>query len=240
MERVVNTVITFLVFFVLLFVYTKISGPIPLSINSVTTTKLDTFNVTSEGKVSVIPDIAVVNLGVRAEGASVKAAQDQINQVISKVSEEVKKVGVEAKDIQTANYNIQSDVEPGATTQRITGYTAYTTLTIKVRDIAKADIVIDTATANGANQVSGISFEVSDRTKAENEAREKAVSLAKSKAENAAKIAGFKLGKIINYSEGFSGSPIPMRAALESAQPTAIEPGSSEVQVVVTLSFEIL
>ena len=97
MERVVNTVITFLVFFVLLFVYTKISGPIPLSINSVTTTKLDTFNVTSEGKVSVIPDIAVVNLGVRAEGASVKAAQDQINQVISKVSEEVKKVGVEAK-----------------------------------------------------------------------------------------------------------------------------------------------
>lgn len=230
--------------FTLLFVYTKIAGPIPFSVNSVTTVKSDAFQVTGEGKVSAPPDIAMVTVGIQANGTTVKAAQDQINATINKISAAIKELGIEAKDIQTQNYNINPDYDFTSGTQRIRGYTANTNLSIKVRQIDNANSVIDAATANGANQVGGISFDIDDKTKLENEAREKAVVDAKSKAENAAKIAGFRLGRIVNYSENFGGfpDPFPLRTTMQEVTDSAstlIEPGSSEITVNVTLSFEI-
>lgn len=233
-------------FFILLFSFTKIFGPIPFSVTSVTTQKSDTFQVSGEGKVSLPPDVALINVGVQAQATTVKEAQEQLNSSINKVSAAIKKLGVDSKDIQTTNYSISPNYDYRSITQRIIGYTASSNLSIKVRKIDQANEVIDEATKNGANQIGGISFEVDDRTKAENEAREKAVAEAKKKAEQAARIAGFKLGRIINYSENFMGGPVPIplraisQGALEEQIPTQLEPGSSEITVTVTLSYEIL
>lgn len=234
-----------LVFFIALFLYIKLAGPIPFEVNSITTTKSDTFNVSGQGKVTAIPDLAVVNVGVTANGQTVKEAQDKLNSNINQVTDAIKKLGIDAKDIQTSSYNInpvRGDFSTGPS--KITGYEANTNLSIKVRQIEKANSVIDTATANGANQIGRVQFEISDKSKLENEARERAVAEAKKKAEDAARIAGFRLGKIINYSEDFMGGPIPMPLRAEIAAdkitpPTQVEPGSSEVVVNVILSFEI-
>src|SRR3989338_3289786 len=232
-------------FFILLFTFTKLFGPIPFSVTSVTTQKSDTFQVSGTGEVSVPPDVASINVGVQAQAPTVKEVQEQLNSNIKRVSEAIKQVGVDQKDIQTTNYSINPNYDYRGTTQRITGYTASSNLSIKVKQIDKANDVIDSATASGANQVGGIFFEVDDKTKAENEARQKAVDEAKRKAQEAAKVAGFKLGRIINYSEDFGGGPIPLPYAMGAAeskiaaQPTQDEPGSTEITVTVTLSFEI-
>ncbi len=232
-------------FFVLLFSFTKAFGPIPFSVSSAVTNKSTTFDVAGEGKVTTIPDIGLVNVGVTANGQTVKQAQDILNTNINKISEAVKKLGVDAKDIQTGSYSINPTIDYTGGSQKITGYAANSNLVIKVRQVDKVNTVIDTATGNGANQVGGVSFEVDNKTNAENEARQKAVEDAKTRAEQAAKVAGFKLGRIINYSENLGGGPkpIPLRAneAVGTTQPsTNIEPGSSEIQVNVTLSYEIL
>lgn len=232
------------IFLILLFTFTKIFGPIPFSVNSVTTTKSTTFDVTGEGKVTASPDIALVSVGTGANGSTVKVAQDQINSTINKVSEAIKKLGVDSKDIKTQSYNINPTYDFQSGSQRITGYSANTNLQIKVRQLDKVNAVIDTATQNGANQVGGVGFDVDNKTKLENEAREKAVEDAKEKAENAARIAGFKLGRIINYSENFGAfpRPIPLPAGVElkaQGAPTQVEPGSSEITVTVILSYEI-
>lgn len=231
-------------FFLLLFAYTKFAGPIPFTVNSINTNKTDSFTVTGEGKVSVPPDVATVNAGIQANAATVKVAQDQINKVINQISAKEKELGISASDIQTNNYNINPNYDYQNGSQKITGYNANTTLAIKVKDINKVNSVIDAATANGANQVNNITFDVNDKTKAENTAREQAVTEAKNKAEQAAKMAGFQLGKIVNYSENFEGgpTPIPLMAKVNSTDastPTNIEPGSSEVKVTVTLSYEV-
>lgn len=230
-------------FFIFLFAYTKLAGPIPFYINSITSQKNTTFDVSGEGSVFVVPDIAKVNAGISANASTVQAAQDQINRAINKVSEAVKKLGVDAKDIQTQNYNINPTYDYSGSSQRITGYQASTNLSIKVRNIEKVNDVVDAATAAGANNVGGVAFDVADKTKAENQAREKAIAQAKSKAQTAAKAGGFSLGRLINYSEN-SQTPIPVRAMgallnkAESA-PTQVEPGTNEVKISVTLSYEI-
>ncbi|KKU87987.1 MAG: hypothetical protein UY16_C0015G0025 [Candidatus Gottesmanbacteria bacterium GW2011_GWA2_47_9] len=205
----------------------------------------DTFSVTGEGKAILSPDIAVISAGVTSQAATAKAAQNQLNSAINAVSDAVKKAGVDAKDLQTTGYTIYPTYDYTEGRQRITGYQANANLTIKVRDIEKANGVVDAATDAGANQVGGISFDVDDKTKAQNEAREQAVAEAKKKAEAAAKIAGFSLGRIINYNEDFGGypRPIPLMAKAEMADgggvPTNLEPGTSEIVVNVTLWYEI-
>lgn len=234
----------FLGFFVLLFVYTKLIGPIPFSVSSVTTQKSTTFDVIGEGKVTTKPDVASITAGITAQAGSVKAAQDEINSVINKISSVLKQTGVDAKDIKTSNYSIYPTYNYGGSTQKIIGYSATASLFIKVRNLDNVNNVIDTATGNGANQVSGLGFEVDDKSKQEGEARQIAVDAAKKKAEQAAKIAGFKLGRIINYSENFGGAPRPIPLMMEATKsvggiPTQVEPGSTEVSVTVTLSYEI-
>lgn len=236
---------TIIIFFIALFAYTRLAGPIPFTITSVSTTKTDTFSVTGEGKVSVSPDIAIVSAGVQTQGATVKIAQNDLNTLINAVSSAVKKAGVKDEDIQTANYNINPMYDYNADTPRLNGFQASSNLTIKVRAIDTANSVIDAATQAGANQLEGISFDVDDKTTAQNKAREKAVDQAKTKAANAAKIAGFTLGKIINYSENFGNGPRPVlmyaKADIANPQeaPTQIETGSNEITVTVTLSYQI-
>jgi uncharacterized protein YggE len=236
-----------LAFFVLLFVYTKLVGPIPFSLNSVVTNKMDMFSVTGEGKASVVPDIAVVSVGVSAQGATAKAVQQELNTKMNAVTAAVKAAGIKEADIKTADYSINPTYDYQSATQKITGYQAQSNLTIKVRDMDRANSVLDAATAAGANQVRGVSFTVDDPTRAEDQARTEAVAQAKKKAEDAAKTAGFKLGRIVNYQEGVGGSPIPMamydsRAALSvepEMAPTQVSPGSTEVMMTVTLTYQL-
>lgn len=240
-----DTVAAVIIFFLGLFLYTRFIGPIPFSVTSVTTQKTDFFSVTGEGKATQIPDIATVNVGVQAQGETVNQVQQDINKKINSISDAIKKLGIDGKDIKTSNYTISPMYDYRVSPQRITGYQANTNLTVTVRDLPKANSVIDAATANGANSVSSASFDISDKSKAENEARTKAVAGAKKKAEDAARIAGFRLGRVINYQESFGGlpRPIPLMAKAEGGvanAPTQIEPGQNEVQIDVTLSYEIL
>jgi len=233
------------VFFVTLFVYTKLVGPIPFSVNQTTTNKTDLFTVTGTGKVSATPDIARVTVGVQESGSTVKQAQDKINTIINAVSESIKKLGIDKKDIRTTNYNLNPNYEYTNGKQRITGYNASTNIEITVRELDKANSVIDAGTANGANTVGGVVFAVENKTKAENEAREKAIAEAKDKAENASKVAGFTLGKILNYQENFEGNPVPRaylmagKGEADASAPTQLETGSEDITVTVTLSYEL-
>lgn len=244
-----NKLITFLleifIVFVFAFVFFKVMGALPLNVHSVTTQK-EEFSVTGSGEVSVVPDTAVVSAGVVSEASTVKEAQDMLNQNINRVIEAEKALGIAAEDIKTTNYSVQPKYDYSGETQRIVGYQASSNVTIKVKDSTKVNEVVDAATASGANQVGGISFEVSDPTAAQNQARDLAVEDAKKKAGEAARAAGFTLGKIINYSESTNDyGPVPMAAefakdASSLSAPTKIEAGSSEINMSVRLSYEIL
>lgn len=244
---------TLLAFFILMFVYVKVAGPIPFDVNSVSTSKSDAFSVTGEGKVDAIPDSATVRLGVLAKAATKEEAKNILNTNINKVIGVVKALGVEDKDIKSDNFNIYPEYGAVVRTipeisqpedqNKITGYTGNTNLTITVKTADLANKIVDAGVAVGANQVGGIDFQVKDKDAALNQARELAVADAKKKAEDAARIAGFKLGKVINYAEGQGGGyPVPMLSKAEDAQggaATNVQPGTNEISLTVTLSYEI-
>lgn len=244
LQKLILPLIIILFFFLMLFAYSKIVGPFNFSINNITTTKSDEFRVTGEGKTSATPDVAVVRVGVQANGLTADDTKEQLNVALNKVSEAIKSLGISSTDIKTENYNIYPNQDYNDGKNKITGYTASSNLVIKVKEVEKANQVLDVSVSSGANQVGGVTFEVSDKSAAENEAREKAVADARKKAELMARVAGFKLGKVINYSENFGDLGGIRSLAVESKDvsggtPTQLEPGSNEIIVYVTLSFEI-
>jgi len=237
-----------IVFFVLLFIFAK-WGP-TIHFNSTTQTKGEPFVVSGEGKVSVTPDIAKIDLGIQDSGASLKTVQDSINKKSKTLVDALKKLGIAEADIKTTSYNVYPQYDYTNPNSRITGYQASTNYEVTIKDFDKINNVIAVSTGAGANMVGGVNFELNEVTKKQKlqEARSLAVKEAKDKAEGLAKAAGINLGKIINISEN-NGVPFPRPLSLpvsggggaedkSIAQPN-IQPGETEIDVTISLSYEI-
>ncbi len=240
----IGAVITF---FILLFVFAK-WGP-AINFNTTNHTSGEPFVVTGEGKVTVTPDIAKVTVGIQESGVSLKQVQDSVNKKSKNLTDAIKKLGVGEGDIKTTSYNVYPQYDYTSAAQKITGYQVSTDYQITVKDFDKINDVIVTTTANGGNVVDGVSFEINQETKKQKlqEARDLAVKEAKEKAEGLAKSAGISLGKIINISENQTGGnirplalPISGGADLQKtvSQPD-IQPGTTEIDVMVSLSYEV-
>lgn len=232
----------------------KILGPLPISISQTTTTKMSTFDVSGEGEVTTTPDRAEINGGVQISESTVASAQDKGNQIISKITQDLIQLGINRDDIKTAGYSLYPNYDFRGGSQRITGYSLNVTLKVTIKDFKNINTAIDTMTADGANQVGGVTFTLSEekRLEIENQAREIAINRAKEKANSLSRISGVRLGKIINIAESTNQAPVPLFArdmaikTLEAAgganpvAPTEVSPGSTTFSMAVTLSYETL
>jgi uncharacterized protein len=245
----VGAVGTVIIFFMLLFVFAK-WGP-AINFSTVTQSKGDPFVVSGEGKVSVTPDIAKVTLGIQETGSSLKTVQNSVNTKSKALTDTIKKLGILESDIMTTSYNVYPQYDYSSPTQKITGYQISTDYEVSVKDFDKINDVLVAATAAGANVVGNVSFDLNESTKTAkmNEARSDAVKDAKSKADGLAKAAGITLGKIINVSENPNqtirpisytekSSAVGLGGAAPVVQPD-IQPGTTELDVTVSLSYEV-
>ncbi len=129
----------------------------------------------------------------------------------------------------------------------IIGYTVRQTVSVKVRDFKAIGDILSGVVGNGANSVSQLSFTVDDPTVVENEARAEALAKAKDKAKAMADAGGFRIGRLLNISEGgvipyYGKRSYAMggdEAAVSTVLAPTIEPGSQEFQVTMTLTYEI-
>ena len=232
-----------------LFVFTKIFGPIPFSVNSMVTTKSDLFTVDGVGEAEGVPTTASFSVGVTKTAATVEAAQDQTNAAINTIIEELKKLGIDEEMIKTSNYSVNPNIDFASGRQTTTGYTVSTNIDVMLDDTEKANTALDTATKNGANIISGVAFILSDENQdsLEKEARKEAIADAKEKAQEISREAGIKLGKVMNIYVSQDGGVMPYDKMVsmearggEMANPTELQPGQNKVTMQVTLTYETL
>lgn len=235
-----------IVFFILLFVFSKWGPSIPFSVLS--QSRGEPMVVTGEGKSTAIPDIAKVSAGIQDSGVALTQVQSSVNKKSQNLVAALKKLGIEEKDIETTSYNISPQSDFRANPPVINGYQVSINYEVTVRNIDKINDVLTTVTGAGANLVGGVNFDLSDDAKAKalDAARRDAVEKAKQSAESLAKASGITLGKIINVSESQNGNPRPIMVSEKAVglggAPTAtpdIQPGTAEIDITVSLSYEI-
>lgn len=170
-----------------------------------------TINAYGTGEVYLVPDLAYVYVGVRADADDVSTALNTSNVQSGKVADAVKALGVEAKDIQTTNFNVypMTDYGPDGTISR-KYYVVENTIYITVRDLSKLGTLLDSVVRSGANTINGISFDVSNKDQALSQARDLAIAKAKADAEGIATAAGVTLGDLQNINVSTSGGTVPV------------------------------
>lgn len=158
------------------------------------------IHVSGTAVVNVLPDRALIQLGVESNGRSPKLVQAQNAATISKVIKAVKALGVEAKDISTDRYIIEPIYVP-YDSLNIDGYRIYNVVSITMRDVDKASDAIAVAFQAGANQVVNVEFYTSELRRYRDQAREMAMKAASEKASALSQAAGADTGCVLNINE---------------------------------------
>jgi uncharacterized protein len=201
--------------------------------------------VSGSGKVTVTPDLATIPLGVSIERPTAKAARQDAAAAMTRVVEAIRKLGIEDKDIATANvslgpvYNYPNNASP-----KVRGYQLQNTVTVTVRNLDQLGDVLDDGVTAGATTVDSISFDVADRAAAEAQAREAAVTDAKAKADTLANGLGVRITGVASVSEQVStpvwyGRNVTAGAVAAEDAATPVMPGSTDVTISVSVSFLI-
>jgi uncharacterized protein YggE len=211
----------------------------------------DVITVSGTGKMTAKPDVAVANLAISVEGTTAKGAQDDANVKSKAVVDYLKTKDIDAKDIRTSGYNISPLYDYTNGKSRIRGYQVTQTLEVKIRNLDKANDILDGVVAAGVNEVNNLRFTIDDPDKLKSQAREKAIADAHAKAEELRRQLGVDLGRIVTFSEYSDSSPIMYGRGMDSAKmmsgagiaPTAAVPelpaGENEIVINVSITYQI-
>jgi uncharacterized protein YggE len=210
-----------------------------------------TISVSGEGKVTAVPDIAQISLGVETQKSDVATAQKENTTKVNDLIASLKDMDIDEKDIQTANYNISPVYDYNNGQQTLRGYQISQSVMVKIRKLDTVGDIVAKAGSLGANQIGGLNFTMDDPEALQQQAREKALVNAKEKAQALANVAGAKLGKLVSFSESGMGMPMPImyakdmamaqegRAAVTNPAPD-IQPGSQDIIINVSVMYEVL
>ena len=197
------------------------------------------ITVQAQGRVSGRPDTARLMVGVQARGQTASAALAQASQRTQAALDALKAAGVADADLQTSNLSVSPQYSPGAPS--VDGYQASNSVVATIRDVGEVGDVVD-ATVGKVGEgvvVQGVSFTIEDTGSLMATARKRAVDAARTQAQQLADAAGVSLGGVRSVTEGGGVATPVARSAASSASTVPVEAGTQELQVLLTVSFDV-
>jgi uncharacterized protein YggE len=194
-------------------------------------------SVDGVGRVSAVPDTAVIQLGVEREARDAGAAMTAASEAMTAVLAQITSAGIAPEDVQTTGiglgprWNQSDDGSP----PRVTGYVASNSLNVRVRDLELLGGLLSAVVSDGANTMNAMSFQVAEPGALEDAARVAAVEDAARKARILAEAAGATLGNVVSISEGQPGGfPGPMME-VAMADRAAVPVAAGQIEIMVTV-----
>lgn len=192
------------------------------------------------------PDTATFSTGVTSKAPTAQEALRANSAEMEKVIAQIVALGIKREDIQTSGINLNADYEYGndGRQPRFIGYQVTNQVTVKVRQMARLGAILDAVVSKGANNISGPNFSIDDDSKAQTEARDKAMQRAQAQAVDYARRIGFTGVQLLAVSEATSNvSPMGMemkRSAMQSvAAAPPIEGGQVGTSVTVNVTYQM-
>lgn len=206
-------------------------------------TRLD---INATGEVTRVPDLAIISAGVQTLQPTATGAIEENATRMERVRAALKRAGIADKDIQTSSINLNPEYHyANNQPPRLTGYRATNTVNVKFRDLKRTGAILDALVAEGSNQINGPNLTIDKPEEAYDEARVKAVAVGRARAELYARALGKRVVRLLSVSESGSFVPPPMPMAYardmaaQAVAKTEIDPGTQQLQVNLSMSFEL-
>jgi len=206
-------------------------------------TRLD---ISATGEVTRVPDLAIISAGVQTLQPTATAAIEENAAKMERVRTALRRAGIEDKDIQTSSISLNPEYQYDQNRPpRLTGYRASNTVNVKFRDLKRTGAILDALVAEGANTINGPNLTIDKPESALDEARAKAIANGRARAALYARALGMQVARLLSVSEsGGYAVPPPMPMVMMAqergaAADTKIDPGTQQLQVTVSMSFEL-
>ncbi|MFF1255058.1 SIMPL domain-containing protein [Pseudarthrobacter sp. NPDC058329] len=218
----------------------------PAGTDSTATGSSSSVSVTGTGSAEATPDLMVVSIGVECRADSVEAAYSRAGTSSEAVTSAFRRHGIAGSDIRTTGLNVRADlVWREGEGQRVTGYVAASTLTVRLRAPGSASAAISDAVDAGGNDVrlNGLELTFNDDAAVRARAREAAWLDALRTAQQYARLASARLGRVLSVADiAPVQGPVPIArmqraAAVESL---TVETGESVVGAAINVVWELL
>lgn len=171
-----------------------------------------TVTVTGKAEIMVVPDEAVINMGVETFKRELDDAKLENDRGVSAIISGIKEAGVSKDHIKTDFLNIQPRYRETPEERVLLGYIVRQSIIVDVKDLDILEDVVSTALRAGANQIHGLEFRASGLRKHKDEARLKALDASREKAEAMAGRLGEKIGRAVSIIEEPVGTVFPKAA----------------------------
>jgi uncharacterized protein len=232
---------------------TYAQNPNPQSVSDNNTT----LYVMGDAQTMVKPDKVTLSLSVETTNRTAEEALNANSEAMNKTLQALISAGVLDNEISTSSFNISPNYDvipedehlPPVRTRDIISYTVTNSINIESKNLLNVSQWIDTAVQAGVNDISSISFDLSDEKSEliENDLLKQAIEDAQNKADIAASALGLKVIGVASVSvEGVKEIPPQPYYAGEAAfagpapsTPTPIIVEDQEVTSSVTIVFLI-
>ncbi len=196
------------------------------------------INVSGEGKVFVVPDEAVITIGVENMGSDANDVKKKNDAAIDAVIKYLKGAKVPEKDYQTKRVSLNRNYDYD---KKKYSYVASQTVVIHLKDLSKYDAIMMGVVDAGANTVNGVEFRTSKLAQYESEARVLAIANAKKKADDYTAALGVKTGVPLLVTDNTQTYyPVPMlQAEFKSAADNMPRETLAVGEIVVTANVNI-
>lgn len=202
--------------------------------------------VMGTAEVKVVPEWAVIEVGVQKQDVSARAAKQAADATARSILTTIHENGIDDKDVQTISFSLQPqfDFRKGRT---LTGFVAEQTLSITVRNLSKLDSLLESLIQAGGNRINSIEYEASDLRKYRDQARNLAVKAAREKAQALAGALNQEIGRAYAIEEVpepvYQSSPVAntsFEVKLSSSQggPTTAA-GQKTISASIVVAFEL-
>ncbi len=215
-----------------------------------------TITFRGSAEIKAVPDLATFSITIREEDKDSAVAQQKMVKKTNAALDLLDKKGVAKKDLQTENYSTNPKYEYQAgscqkgicqpSKQVLAGFEASQTISLKLRDLAKASQILTDLAALKISEVSGPNFSVENSEKLKSEVQALAIAKAKEQATATAKNLGVTLKKIVNFSEegqGFQPRMMFAKSAMAFDAGARVAPqleaGEDKISSSVFVTYEI-
>lgn len=197
-----------------------------------------TIQVRGTGTVSAAPDRVSFVAGVESDSTALKEAYGENKRIVAAVLKALRDRGVTDAQMRTANFSIQM----GGDERQVKHYIVMNSVTVtrdKIDDVAD---LIGAAVDAGANNVSSVSYSISNASALRDASLDRAYADARARAQRLAAAAGKTLGEPLDIStEGIYGPPVLTEAITVGGGGSNLElqAGMREVTSTVLVTFEL-
>ena len=202
------------------------------------------ITVTGEAEVQVVPNQAILTLGVETGDRDLGIAKRKNDERVMGILDLAKKYGVAPGHIRVDNISIEPRYNDGELHEGLVGYRVRKTIALTVQHLSKFDDLLNNVLDAGANHVYGVQFRTTKVREYRDQARALALKAAKEKAKHMAKELGQKVGRpytIVEeqYGKGMVPNVIQSTGGSSDEADKSVTLGQISVNAKVRVSFEL-